>query len=160
AHRIFTRIVRHRLNTLLDHVQPDLIITTYPFLSYEVMRVLEQRPVTAPLVMLFSDANSVHASWLTEQQANATFATTRETYEQALAVGFIPERLHLVGWPVRAQFSRTDLFNRDEREKTLTQLHLTPNRFTIFLQGGSEGAAHVNRTIQNVLAAGAVTNEF
>ena len=42
AHKIFTRLMRNRLHTLLDRVQPDLIITTYPFLSYEIMRVLEQ----------------------------------------------------------------------------------------------------------------------
>ena len=97
AHRFFTRLIRNRLHDLLDHVQPDLIITTYPFLSHGVMRVLEQRSSTIPLVMLFSDANSVHASWLTERRANATFAPTCETYEQALANGFAPERLHLVG---------------------------------------------------------------
>ncbi len=160
AHHVFTRLIRHRLNALLDQVQPDLIITTYPFLSYEVMHVMEQRSSTIPLVMLFSDANSVHATWLTEQRANATFATTRETYEQALATGFAPERLHLVGWPVRAQFSRADLSNRESRRETLTQLNLAPNRFTVFLQGGSEGAAHVDRTIENVLAMSTLTNNF
>jgi UDP-N-acetylglucosamine:LPS N-acetylglucosamine transferase len=124
------------------------------------MHVMEQRSSTIPLVMLFSDANSVHATWLTEQRANATFATTRETYEQALATGFAPERLHLVGWPVRAQFSRADLSNQENRRETLTQLNLAPNRFTVFLQGGSEGAAHVDRTIENVLAMSTLTNNF
>ncbi len=36
AHRLFTQLVCQRLNTLLDQVQPDLIITTYPFLSFEI----------------------------------------------------------------------------------------------------------------------------
>src|SRR5205085_4698582 len=88
AHHVFTRLVRRQLNALLDKVQPDLILTTYPFLSCEVMRVLEQRSSTVPLVLLFSDANGVHAAWLSERRAAATFATTRETYEQALAAGF------------------------------------------------------------------------
>ena len=93
-HRIFTTLVRRQLNDLLDNVQPDLIITTYPFLTYEVMRVLEKRSSPVPLVSLFSDANGVHATWLTERGATAALATTRETYEQALSVGFVPERLH------------------------------------------------------------------
>jgi UDP-N-acetylglucosamine:LPS N-acetylglucosamine transferase len=160
AHHIFTRFVRHQLNALLDHVQPDIILTTYPFLSYEVMRVIEQRSSTVPLVMLFSDANSVHATWLTERRANATFATTRETYEQALAIGFAPERLYLVGWPVRSQFFRADLSNQEMRREKLTQLNLAPNRFTVFLQGGSEGAARVDRTIENVMAMSALTNDL
>jgi len=109
--------------------------------------------------MLFSDANSVHASWLTERQAGATFATTRETYEQALAIGFAPERLHLVGWPVRAQFYRSDLSNREKSNGTLTQLNLVPNRYTIFLQGGGEGAARIATTIENMLAIDSLTNK-
>ncbi len=155
AHRIFTRLVRHQLVALVDNVRPDLIITTYPFLSYEVMHVLAQRSSTVPLVMLFSDANGVHAAWLTERRAAATLATTRETYEQALATGFAPERLHLVGWPVRAQFSSTSLLSQEARTEKLSHLNLAPNRFTVFLQGGSEGAARIDRTIENILAAGA-----
>lgn len=154
AHRVFTRLVSRQLHRVLDTVQPDLIITTYPFLSYEVMRVLEQRASRVPLAMLFSDANGVHAAWLSERQAAATFAPTRETYEQALAAGFAPERLHLTGWPVRAQFSRPRLFTREARTETLTQLGLDPARFTVFLQGGGEGAARFSRTIDTVLATG------
>src|SRR3984893_5335678 len=93
AHRVFSRLVRRQLTELLDKVRPDLVITTYPFLSYEVKRVLERGSQAVPLVMLFSDANSVHAAWLTERRADATFATTRETYKQALASGFDPYRL-------------------------------------------------------------------
>ena len=84
AHRAFTRLVTKQLNTVLDRVQPDIVITTYPFLTYEVMRVLEKRSSSVPFVMLFSDANALHSSWLTERNATATFAPTRETYQQAL----------------------------------------------------------------------------
>ena len=156
AHRSFTRLVQRQLHTLLDETRPDVILTTYPFLSYEVMRVQAQRSSAIPLVMLFSDANGVHNAWLTERQAAATLATTRETYEQALAAGFAPERLHLVGWPVRAQFTCAQL-NAEKRAELLTHLNLDPNRFTVFLQGGGEGAARFARTIENVLAAGAAT---
>lgn len=160
AHRIFARLVRRQLHALLDTVKPDLILTTYPFLTYEVMRVLAQRSSTMPLVSLFSDANGLHATWLTERRVAAAFATTHENYEQALATGFAPERLHLVGWPVRAQFSQAFQSGRDAQTEKLMQLNLAPNRFTIFLQGGSEGAAHVDRTIENVLAARATQGDL
>ena len=159
AHKAFTRLMRNRLHILLDRVQPDLIITTYPFLSYEIMRVLEQGSSSIPLVMLFSDANSVHASWLTERHASAIFATTRETYQQALTLGFAPERLHLVGWPVRAQFYRADLSNQEMIREKLTQLGLSHDRCTIFLQGGGEGAARVANTIENILSIDTCVNE-
>ena len=158
AHRVFARLLRHRLHALLDDVRPDLILTTYPFLTYEVMQVMEQRPAAVPLAMLFSDADNVHAAWLTERRAQATFATTRETFEQALAVGFDPQRLHLVGWPVRAQFSRACQASQETHREKRIQLGLDPDRFTVFLQGGSEGVARVNRTIENILAMSAFKN--
>lgn len=160
AHRVFTRLVRRQLHELLDRVQPDLIVTTYPFLTYEVMRVLEKRPGRIPLALFFSDANGVHAAWLSEQKAAASFAPTRETYEQALAAGFAPESLHLVGWPVRAQFLTAYETMQKTRTVQLTRLGLDPKRFTIFLQGGGEGAARVGRTIENILNPAESTNEF
>jgi UDP-N-acetylglucosamine:LPS N-acetylglucosamine transferase len=160
AHRVFARLVCQQLTDLLDKVRPDLIITTYPFLSYEVKRVLERRSPAIPLVLLFSDANSVHAAWLTERWADATFAATRETYEQALAAGFDPHRLHLVGWPVRAQFFRAYLSGKDAQKESLTHMGLAHNRFTIFLQGGGEGATRIESAIDTMLVKGPLTHEL
>ncbi len=151
AHRIFAQLVSQRLHTVLERLQPDLIIAVYPFLTYEVLNVLERRKVTIPFVMLFTDPNGVHASWLTERRAAATLAPTRETYAQALDAGFAPERLHQVGWPVRAQFVHADI---GQRSALLNTLGLDPARFTVFLQGGGEGAAQFSQTIERVLNIG------
>lgn len=148
AHKIFTRLVRQQLAALLDRARPDLIITTYPFLTYEVKRVLERRSREIPLATLFSDANNIHSALLTERGADATFAPTRETYEQALAAGFDPRRLHLVGWPVRAQFLKPPFVEHNARQEQRTRMGLAPDRFTVFLQGGGEGAARVESTIE------------
>jgi UDP-N-acetylglucosamine:LPS N-acetylglucosamine transferase len=152
AHRLFTRLVAGELTRVIERVRPTMIITTYPFLTYEVMQVLVKINAHIPFVMLLSDPNGVHASWLTERRATAVLATTRETYEQALAVGFDPERLHMVGWPVRAQFSRAAAGT--QRCETLERLGLDPERFTVFLQGGGEGAAQFGRTVERVLGIG------
>ncbi len=151
AHRLFTRLVARELTRVIERVQPAMIITTYPFLTYEVAQVLARSNVHIPFVMLFSDPNGVHASWLTERGAAAVLATTRETYAQALTVGFAAERLFLVGWPVRRQFALAASFD-SQRAETLKRLGLDPQRFTVFLQGGGEGAAQFGRTVERVLA--------
>lgn len=153
GHRAFTLLVRRRLDALLDRVRPDLVLTTYPFLTYEVMRVLDRRAPGVPLVSLFSDANGVHAAWLSERRVAAVLATTHETYQQAQAAGFSTDHLHLVGWPVRAQFSYAYPAGGEARAARMAQLNLAPDRFTIFLQGGGEGAAHVDRALESLLAA-------
>jgi processive 1,2-diacylglycerol beta-glucosyltransferase len=101
-----------------------------------------------PLVMLFADPNSVHATWLTERRA-VVMAPTRETHAQALSVGFDPACTHLVGWPVRAQFQQVDLAR--QRASILTLAGLEPKRFTVFLQGGGEGSARFGRVIEQAL---------
>src|SRR5579859_268650 len=158
AHKIFTRLVRRKLVDLLDRARPDLVITTYPFLTYEVKRVLEERSPAVPLVMLFSDANNIHSALLTERGADATFAPTRETYEQALAAGFDPRRLHLVGWPVRAQFFNASLLEKDAQREQRNRMSLAPDRFTVFLQGGGEGAARVASAIDTIRGIDALKN--
>src|SRR6266536_477858 len=149
AHRLFTRLVAGELTRVIERVQPTMIITTYPFLTYEVMQVLTKINAHIPFVMLFSDPNGVHASWLTERRATAVLATTRETYEQARAAGFAPQRLYSVGWPVRRQFSRAA--SETLRGEMLKRLGLNPARFTLFLQGGGQGAAQFGRTVERVL---------
>jgi len=148
VHRIFTQLASKPLNKIMDDFQPDIVITTHPFLSYEVQRVLEKCLSNAPLVLVFSDPE-VHATWLSEKNAAATFATTHESYKQALDVGFDPAHLHLVGWPVRKQFYHA---YGSKPAEILTHINLDPNRFTIFLQGGGEGAARIERTLENVLS--------
>ena len=88
-------------------------------------------------------------AWLTARDVAATLAPTRETYTQALSVKFPPERVHQVGWPVRDQFYRVE---PEQRSALLEQMGLDPQRFTVFLQGGGEGAAQFGRTVERVLA--------
>ncbi|GCF10336.1 MGDG synthase family glycosyltransferase [Dictyobacter arantiisoli] len=149
THRIFARLVAKKLGAAIQRLQPDLIITTYPYLTYEVVQWLKQQKMNIPFTMLFTDPKDVHASWLTEKRADATLAPTNETYEQAISAGFEVKRLHQVGWPVRMQFVNTDTSQRDE---TLQGLNLDPAKFTIFLQGGGEGAARFGRTVERLLS--------
>src|SRR5437667_6814855 len=112
------------------------------------MQVMRRRRSSVPFVMLFADPDGVHATWLTVRNAAATLAPTRETYAQALSVNFPPERVHQVGWPVRDQFYRVQ---PEHRPALLEQMGFDHSRFTVFLQGGGEGAAQFGRTVERVL---------
>lgn len=151
-HRVFAYRFAPALDALLRQQRYNLVITTYPFLSYEAMRAIGRLPQPLPFVALFADPEHVHHAWLTERCAAATLAPTRETYAQALAAGFPPDRLHLSGWPVRRQFYSAD---RASRAAVLGALGLNPSQFTIFVQGGGEGSAGFARCVTALLAAGA-----
>ncbi len=153
AQRAFAPLARRQLYALLGAVRPDLIISTYPFFSYALIETLRRHGISAPLALLLSDASRVHSTWLAERRVAAALAPTHETYQQALAAGFSPNQLHLSGWPVRQQFLCAAQMSQAERAGILTALNLDPNRFTVFLQGGGEGAAYVERAIESVRRA-------
>ena len=149
AHAVSSLILAERVARALRQTDPDLVISTYPFLTSEVTFAMRRWKLDRPFVMLFSDPNGVHYSWLTEKRATVTFAPTREAYRQALAAGFDPGHIYSTGWPVRGQFYHADPSARDE---TLMRLGLDPRRFTVFAQGGGEGAARFARTVESLLA--------
>ncbi|GCE04455.1 MGDG synthase family glycosyltransferase [Dictyobacter aurantiacus] len=151
AHSIFTPMVARALRTAIQRLQPSLIITTYPFLTQEVVQVLKSLKAPIPFVMLFTDPKALHASWLTEKRASAVMAPTQETYQRALEAGFAPDRLHQVGWPVRAQFIRMAQAAEESRIRVLQQMELNPDQFTIFLQGGGEGSARFGQAVEQLL---------
>jgi processive 1,2-diacylglycerol beta-glucosyltransferase len=148
AHAVSSVMMARRVALALRQADPDLVMSTYPFLTSEVTFAMRRWKLDRPLVMLFSDPNGVHYSWLTERRAAITFAPTRETYSQALAAGFDASRLHFTGWPVRAQFHQAA---EEDRNTTLTEMGLAPGKFTVFAQGGGEGAAKFAQTVASLL---------
>jgi UDP-N-acetylglucosamine:LPS N-acetylglucosamine transferase len=149
VHSMLNVYLARSLEKALDEYPHDMLISTHPFYSYEVMQALKKHSSHVPFGIFFADTK-VHCSWLHEKHAAATFAMTRESYQQALDAGFDRSRLHLVGWLVRRQFYHASELSRAE---TRSRLNLDPSRFTVFLQGGAEGAARVERTLENILAA-------
>ena len=148
--RAMTLFERKRIHSIIEQIQPQLIITTHALLSYATARVNEHRRQRVPLVFQLTDLGQVHMTWFTEKQADAYFAPTSEIFAQAQAQGIAANRLYLTGRPVRRQFWEASL---DTRSETLSALGLDPATFTIFLQGGAKGSAGVDQTIESLLSA-------
>ena len=149
SERSIARVIESRFKRTLDETQPDLVITTHSLLSHSVKLLLRKHAPATPFAMLFSDPFSVHATWFSETDAEASFAPTRESHELALAAGFDAQRLHITGWPVREEFYHADQVDRQE---ILRYLGLEPGRFTVFLQGGGDGATDYWKAARPLLA--------
>lgn len=150
-HVILTLLSYRRIRRIVARVQPQIIITTQAFLSYAAARVNDHQPKRLPLVFQLTDLGQLHMTYLTEKRADAYFAPTREIFTQVLEQGIEKDRLYLTGRPIRRQFLEV---LPCEREETLTRIGLDPSLFTLFLQGGAEGSAGVDRMIESLLSAG------
>ncbi len=150
-HSILTLFSRRHILSILQRVQPRLIITTHAFLSYATARANERLRNPVPLVFQLTDLQRVHMTWFTEKHADAYLAPTCEIFVQSLQQGIAKDRLHLTGRPVRRQFLEIAAGKRSE---TLVALGFDPSAFTVFLQGGAKGSAGVERTIESLLGTG------
>jgi UDP-N-acetylglucosamine:LPS N-acetylglucosamine transferase len=148
-HRIITLVSSRQLLSILEHVQPQLIITTHALLSYAVARANERSQKRVPLVFQLTDLGRLHMTWFTEKHADAYLAPTGEIFGQTREQGIDEDRLYLTGRPVRRQFLEASAI---EREKTLVALGFDPAVFTIFLQGGAKGSAGVDKAVESMLA--------
>lgn len=149
-HRVLTQLVRKQLRVFIEQIQPQLIITTHTLISYEIAQVCQHLGKNIPLVFQLSELECVHSTWLTFKNASAYLVPTREILAQARARGIDESRLHLSGFPVRQQFLRD---YTAQRAAMLSSLGLDPAAFTIFLQGGAEGASGLVGTVKAMLAA-------
>ncbi|HEX9069349.1 MAG TPA: glycosyltransferase, partial [Ktedonobacterales bacterium] len=150
SQKLLSRLASARLRQEIKAAQPDLIISTHPLLSYSVMRVIERMGKHIPFILLFTDPENLHAAWFIERDITLTMAPTTETARQALSLGFPADRVKVVGWPVREQFT---LARKMDGKALLQEKGLDPHLFTVFLQGGGEGAARFAQTVQSVLDA-------
>jgi len=149
-HRALTLLNWARLLSIMEHIQPQLIITTHALLSYAVARANERRRKPVPLVFQFTDLERLHMPWFTEKQADAYLAPSREIFSQALTQGIDKNHLYLTGRPVRRQFFQASPAGRSE---TLAALNFDSGVFTIFLQGGAKGSDRVDHVIEALLSA-------
>jgi len=146
--QVVTLLDNGRILNAIQHIQPQLIITTHALLSYAVARANEKSRKRVPLVFQLTDLGRLHTTWFIEKHADAYLAPTNEIFVQALKQGIAWDRLHLTGRPVRQQFLNTPV---NVKEKTLAILGFDPAIFTIFLQGGARGSEGIDRTIKTLL---------
>jgi UDP-N-acetylglucosamine:LPS N-acetylglucosamine transferase len=149
-HKFLTLVAQKRLNALVERIQPQLIITTHTLLSYAIDHVIKQRRANIPLVFQLSELEVVHATWLTVKNAAAYFVPTQEIMAQSRRSGIDENHLYFTGLPVRQQFLRD--YSAD-RADLFASLNLDPAIFTVFLQGGAEGAAGIEQTVKRILAS-------
>ena len=60
AHQIFTAVFARNVGALLARAQPDVVLTTYPFLAYEVTAAMRAIGRVTPMAQLFSDPVGMH----------------------------------------------------------------------------------------------------
>jgi len=143
--RFFTTIFRDKGRAYMKKKAPDLIVSTFPIISYAAGRVLEDWRQDVPIVSIVTDAGDVHKLWLMSPRDDI-LVSTPETIDYAVKQGVPRERLHYLGFPISSKFS-----NLPSKAEARRELGLQ-DRPTVYLTGGGLGLSTKLVTIARQLA--------
>ncbi|TKJ29498.1 MAG: galactosyldiacylglycerol synthase [Chloroflexi bacterium B3_Chlor] len=136
--RMLSPLGAARIKRLLLSGRPDLIISTHPWANHIPARLLANLGWKVPLVTVVTDIVSIHHWWLCPD-VDLCLVPTKQVRQVALATGFAPEKLKVVGMPVDLKFVDRSL----PRAQLRRELGLVEHRFTVLLAGGGEGMGNV-----------------
>ncbi|HSX47022.1 MAG TPA: glycosyltransferase [Patescibacteria group bacterium] len=144
--QFFTTIFREKGMAYFKLKNPDIIVSTFPIISYAAARILnEVGEHRVPVVSIVTDAGAVHKLWLMSP-TDDILVSTPETIDYAVKHGVPRDRLHYLGFPVRREFSELP-----DRQTARRQLGLQ-DLPTTYLTGGGLGLSTKLVTIAKRLA--------
>ncbi|MDI6869851.1 MAG: glycosyltransferase [Bacillota bacterium] len=118
--RVETRLGRGMLLRILEEIQPDCVISTH-FLPAGVLDRLGER-VKVPQGVVLTDYES-HPLWL-YPGVDAYFVAHSGMRKELVAAGVQPERIHVTGIPIKAEFGAVR--DREEVWRRLLTRHDLP----------------------------------
>ncbi len=131
---------------LLEREQPDVIITTFPIVSYVIHKVLQTLDKKVPIISIVTDAGDVHKLWF--MGINDTVITaTEDTIAHAVQSGVPREKLHYFGFPVLESFKKLP-----SRKKAREQLGYQDIASVLITNGGLGMNPHKVITIAEEIA--------
>jgi processive 1,2-diacylglycerol beta-glucosyltransferase len=135
-------IHEEKLAETIRTTNPDLIISTYFLLTEEVKKVLRDEGKSIPLVVYIADPFTPHPIWLV-REVDLYISFDREHLPQTKKFPNISDTVIPIGMPIRKAF-----YKKYDRSKTLSSIHLDPEKFTIFFGGSGSGMDQLERIAQ------------
>ncbi len=132
----------------LEKEKPDLVVSVHPLCHGAALRALQRMGRAVPVAAMITDLMDVHVAWQ-DPGVSLFLAPTQAVAHQLEARGVPPLRVHCMGLPVHAGFRDTGVQADCVRE----QLGLDPERPTILVTGGGEGAGRLERAARVAVEA-------
>jgi 1,2-diacylglycerol 3-beta-galactosyltransferase len=132
--KVIAPLARPTLRKLLREERPDVVVSVYPLCIHALAQARQDLGLSIPQITVVTDLLNIHPTWLCPEVSYCVVPTERAR-EQALAQGFHPDTVKLLGLPVGLRFGA-----RAEEKKALRpRLGLEPDLCTLLLMGGAGG---------------------
>jgi processive 1,2-diacylglycerol beta-glucosyltransferase len=132
-----------RIVKILRRIQPDLILTVHSMFNIGLTRILKRRSLEFPVAVLQADLVNIHSTWC-NPEASVTICPTREAYDESLCRGIPPEKLKVLGLPVRKRFC-------DAAREADAKGNMLSRPLRCLLMGGGEGCGDLKAYAEAIL---------
>lgn len=129
------KLMSHKLNSLLQQIKPDLIVSTHPFAT-QMCAVLKQKDkINCKLATILTDYH-IHNQWLVlYKNVDYFFVANDQMKIDMISKGVSDHRIFVTGIPISEKF----LMSYD-KNKIFKEFDLSPNKDTVlFFAGGEYG---------------------
>ena len=141
------KMLSQKLYKLFKDSQPDVVISTHPFITEMVASLKKHGKTNTKLCVVITDYES-HKLWeLKPEYVNSYFVANEEMKFDLVHKGIDKEKIYVTGIPVSSAFLKE--YNKDEIYK---EFDLSPNKKTIlFFAGGHFGGTNVKEFFKSLL---------
>ena len=141
------KLLSQKLFNLFKEKQPDVVISTHPFITEMVACLKKKGKTNAKLAVILTDYAS-HRFWeMKSEYVNLYFVANEEMRYSLIHSGIDASKIHVTGIPVRPDF-----FKKYDRKKLLDDLDLEEGKpiFLVF-GGGAYGMSDANVLFKSLL---------
>ncbi|MCA9959131.1 MAG: glycosyltransferase [Anaerolineales bacterium] len=131
-------LVQRKIVRLLNELQPDIVVSVHPAMTYLAARWVEHAHINAPFYTVVTDMVTVHPAWVYPEVAGC-MVSTPPARDQAIAYGISPDKVAVCGQPVGLKFARL----AGEKQELRQQLNMDRTRPAVLIVGGGEGIGRV-----------------
>lgn len=132
-----TEIMAHKILPAIEKFKPDIIICTHWY-PVEMVSILKKKnKLNIPIVCIITDY-APHSFWI-YPQVDSYIVSNKDMIEEMVHRGINRNSIFDSGIPVGSDFF--DIYNRND---TLKELKLDPNKQVILIMGGSLGMGRIS----------------
>jgi len=143
--RFLNGLGRREFLKLIQVLQPDLVICTYPTVAGVLAQQRLKGIINVPLVTIVTDY-AVHSQWI-HLGVDLYIVGCKSVYDGLVARGINPSSIRITGIPVSPKFEW-----KLDRQELLKRLDLKPQLPTVLVMGGAYGVLGGMKWICKILA--------
>jgi processive 1,2-diacylglycerol beta-glucosyltransferase len=133
----------------IEGSNPDLILSIHGSFVGSVIDMMKERNYKIPLMPIIADLDNVTSLWA-DNRVKAIICPTHESKQKMEADGMAPEKLFILGFPVRQQFTASVV---PEASAAPKGLHYESDKPLALIISGSQGSRRSAKIIHKLLKA-------